>query len=235
MTITPQDRTNGSSKKVIQTPSEFKLPSKTSANEACPFIGLEDDAGTRLLFASPAAFCHRAKPTEAVDLAHQQAYCLASTHKLCPVFTRPEWDVLPAALAYHESTSLSSKKRWLWLVSGLVLLGLMVGALFVWGNGRFLIPVESNPEAAMPIIVDAPTKTPTLTPTVVQSPTTMPTKTAVASATPVPTNSATPQPTATPTPQPTATPEPSPTAESSTTRIGRRVTGLVVLFVRFSR
>lgn len=197
MTITPQDRTNGSSKKVIQTPSEFKLPPITSVNEACPFIGLEDDAGTRLLYASPAAFCHRAEPTEAVDLTHQQAYCLVSSHKRCPVFMRPEWDILPAALAYHEPVMASSKKRWLWLVSGLVLLGLMVGSLFVWGNGRFPTPVESNPEAAMPIVVVAPTKTPTLTPTVVQSPTTLPTKMAVASTTPIPTNTATPQPTAT--------------------------------------
>ena len=216
MTITPQDRTKGSSKKVIQTSSVFMLPPKTSVNEACPFIGLEDDAGTRLLFASPAAFCHRAEPAEAVELTHQQAYCLVSTHMLCPVFRRPEWDVLPAALAYHEPGKPSSKKRWLWFVIGLVLLGLMVGALFVWGNGSFPTSVESNPGAAMPLVVAVPSKTPTLTPPVEASPTTMPTKTAVASTTPVPTNTATPQPTATIKPTATLVPTFTPILPSET-------------------
>lgn len=198
MTITPQDRINGSSKKPTQKSAETKSTSAAPApNEACPFIGLEDDPSTRLLFASPAACCHRAEPVEAVDLGHQQAYCLTSVYKLCPVFIRPEWSPLPAKLAYHEPASSSSKRRWLWLVIGLVMLGLIVGALFVWGNGNATTNFASEPEATVPAVIVPPTKTPTI----VSAPLVVPTKTAVASTTPNPTNTNTPIP-------PTATMEP---------------------------
>lgn len=203
MTITPQDRINGSSKKPTQKPAETKpTPSTPVANEACPFIGLEDDPSTRLLFASPVACCHRADPVDAVDLGHQQAYCLTAVYKLCPVFIRPEWDPLPVELAYHEPERPSSKNRWLWLIIGLVGLGLMAGALFIWGNGNVTPALE--PEVEMPAVVIPPTKTPTLAPTVVDVSLLIPTKTAVASATFNPTNTNTPLP-STVTMEPSAT------------------------------
>jgi hypothetical protein len=200
MTISPQDRINGSAEKPTQPSSEMKTTPAPVATAACPFIGLEDDPDTRFLFASPAACCHRADPVSAIDLGHQQTYCLTSVYTLCPVFMRVEWSPLPVALAYHDRVSRPSKRGWLWLVIGLVIVGLMFGAWFVWDNGRFSAPVEPEPEDAMPIVVIAPSKTPTFTPTVVESPTSLPTKTAVPSATPVPTHTNTPQPTATPVP-----------------------------------
>ncbi|MBE2219995.1 MAG: SH3 domain-containing protein [Anaerolineae bacterium] len=203
MAVTPQDRINGSSKKTAQS-SEIKVtPPAPAGSEACPYIGLEDDPGTRLLYVAPVAFCHRAEPAGAVDLNHQQAYCLASMHMLCPVFMRPEWDVLPAALQYQEPESPTARKRWFWLAAALLVLGLIVGGWLIGGNGRFPTIVETKPEANVPVI--AVVSTPTPTPTMVVSPTTVPTKTAVPTVTASATNTNTPAPTATATALPTAT------------------------------
>ena len=168
-----------------------------------------------MMYVSPAAYCHRAEPAGAVDLRHQQEYCLASTHKLCSVFMRPEWGPLPAALQYHEAELPPARKRWLWGAAALVVIGLMLGGLFLWGNGRSATTVESGPEEGLPAVAVVSTKTSTPTPTVVESPTKMPTKTAVPSKTPLPTNTNTPLPTATK--KPSATPTEMPTVVPSAT------------------
>jgi len=215
MTITPQDRINGSSNKPTRKPVEIKPTSSAiAANEACPFIGLEDDPSTRLLFVSAAACCHRSEPVGAVDLSHQQEYCLAPIHKLCPVFMQPEWSPLPVELQYQEPQGPASKKRWLWLVFGLLAVGLVAGGLYIWGNGNSMTTIE--PEVGVPAVVVASTDTPTPTPTVVESPTIVATKTAVASATPVPTNTNTPQPTVTIKPSATLVPTYTPVLPTET-------------------
>lgn len=209
MTFKPQDSINGNSKTLAQKQSAVKptqTESSASSVEACPFIGLEDDPSTRLLFVSPAACCHRAEPVSAIDLGHQQAYCLSSIHKLCPVLMRPEWGPLPPEIEYHEVEVSSTRKRWFWWVLALILLGLFMGGLFLWGNGRFPSAIEFEPEESMPVVLVASTNTPTSTPTVMASTTPLPTKTAV----PEPTLTASAAPTILPTATlvPTYTPVP---------------------------
>ena len=205
MSIKPQDRINGSSKASLEKPFEMKQDSPTALTlGACPFIGLEDDPGTRLLFVSPAACCHRADPVSAVNLTQQQDYCLITTHKLCPVFVRPEWSPLPPELQYYESVTPFSNRRWFWGVVGLVVLSLIVGMLFVWDGGNFTMTTEAEPEENLPVVVMNSTSTPTSTPASAATATQLPTKTAVAmmipTDTPVPTQTAEP-----PTVIPTAT------------------------------
>jgi hypothetical protein len=210
MAITPQDRINGSSNKSSQS-SEIKItPPAISAREACPYIGREDDPKTRLLFASPEACCHHAEPADAVDLGHQQEYCLTSMHNLCPVFMRAEWEPLPMALQYYEPEIRSPRRRWFWVfVVVLVVLGLVTGGWLLSGSGRFSTTTESEPEAGLPVVAALATETPTSTSTSTASPTITPTETAVPSKTPTSTHTNTPPPTNTA--KPSATPTELPT------------------------
>ena len=103
--IKQQGNKNGSRKPIegVLPVEREKPPSPTVTNRAgCPYIGLEDDPSTRLLFASPAACCHRVDPISAIDLGHQQTHCLTSMHKLCSVFMRPEWGPMPPELEYID-------------------------------------------------------------------------------------------------------------------------------------
>lgn len=186
MTIEQKNHMNGNAKPLSQKPPERDALSPSAmVGKVCPFIGLEDDPSTHLLFASPAAFCHRAEPIGAVALDHQQEYCLTSTHKICPVFTRAEWNPLPTAIEYQEMDSPQADRRWLWFLFGLAALGIVVGLYFFGGNGRFSTPVETEPNREIPAVITNPTDTPA--PTITLTPTSLPTKTAVATKTISPT------------------------------------------------
>jgi hypothetical protein len=171
-------------------------------------LGLEDDQATRMLFASPTGCCYRAAPSENVDLGHQQAYCLTARHTLCPVFRRPEWDPLPDELCYHEPAA-SSRRGWVWAALLLLVMGLGLGAWFVWGNGRSANATAPLPTTEPLPVVALPEPTDTLAPTETAVPanTPSPTTTTVPSATPTPVPTFTPTPTILPTwtPLPTAT------------------------------
>lgn len=58
----------------------------TDESEACPYLGLPDDARTRFVFATPAHRCYvKRKPSE-IELAHQGTYCLSSGFQACNRF-----------------------------------------------------------------------------------------------------------------------------------------------------
>ncbi len=54
--------------------------------EACPYLGLPDDPGTRFTFATPAHRCHVKRQPRPIDLGHQGAYCLSSDFPACKLF-----------------------------------------------------------------------------------------------------------------------------------------------------
>ncbi|MFO7682874.1 MAG: SH3 domain-containing protein [Chloroflexota bacterium] len=202
-----------------ETARERPFSTQETFGAACPFLGMTDDAQTRLLFAAPSGCCYRANPPEAVAVDHQQSHCLTSMHKLCPVFTKPTWDPLPPELLHTAPRSRSRRfGPWLALAAFLLGLALFLGLLFGWGNGRFaavssMAPTPVSGLAALPAatqttaLMNTKTVAPSSTPTpTAPTPTPLPTKTAVPSAT------ATTQPTITPsaTLAPTYTPLPPP-------------------------
>ncbi|MFH1474339.1 MAG: hypothetical protein ABIG85_00590, partial [Chloroflexota bacterium] len=57
--------------------------------EACPYLGLPDNPGTRYMFATAGHRCHvKAKPV-AIDLGHQGSHCLSAQYPTCPRFRAP--------------------------------------------------------------------------------------------------------------------------------------------------
>lgn len=52
----------------------------------CPYLGTIEDTDTSLSFPSPANHCFRAKSPAAVDLSHQETYCLTDMHPGCHIF-----------------------------------------------------------------------------------------------------------------------------------------------------
>ena len=183
--------------------------------QGCPYLGLPDDPQTTLLFPAPRGFCHRAYPPEAVQLAHQQTYCLTLEHVQCPVYKASKRRPLPLMLrepAYEELVGHSMTWQRVVTVATIIL---FVGLSSYWGMSR----LPDNQESGNELVVAAPNPTetataPLLTQTslpIVKLPTHTPT--AVATKTPLPTA------TSTPTIVPTETPIPTPivTATFTTT------------------
>lgn len=100
----------------------------------CPYIGLENDADTHLTYPSVRHICHRACPKQAVNPAHQQAYCLTSIHHQCPVFLQPVESPLPFELRAFPSRRKPGRRVVLMAVGLVVLIALiLVVALGAWG------------------------------------------------------------------------------------------------------
>jgi hypothetical protein len=72
--------------------------------KSCPFLGMIDDPATFTSFPSLWNCCHNAKPVEAVELTHQQNYCLNENFRTCPVYLR-------VALSKGDKKALPPKLR----------------------------------------------------------------------------------------------------------------------------
>ncbi len=215
---------------IVNSSEPAKLPAPpVSVHDGCPFLGLADDAKTRLLFPAADAVCHLAKPSDEVDTAYQQTTCLTAGHQTCVVFLRPKPGPLPPEISVPEGQRVRPRRLWAGLIVILLLVLVAVWSGLWWGNGRgngrgpltALNPtgaptraeVVVAPSAAAPSAAASATASPTLPP---PKPTLPPTSTPTA----VPTEPPTIAPTATallpstytpravpPTPSPTATPE----------------------------
>ena len=153
---------------------------------ACPYLGLVDDAATHFMFASPGHRCHVAGKVKKISLPHQGAYCLSETFQTCPRF--PASDIVegPAAfddrlhrvrteiaarplarsavdtLPYRSALGRRRQRRIRRLAALVALLAL--GLTAVWAIGTRPGPL------AFPAVV-APSSSPTPAPTSVATPT----------------------------------------------------------------
>lgn len=177
----------------------------------CPYLGLEEDRHTRLLFPSPVGFCYRARPAGPVKLGYQQTHCLTAVHRECPVFQQTSRASLPRQLTANDpaiSEELETPgvhwRSWLVLVVAVVLVALLLG-----GRGWWAGLVVSQPTATAQAMAVAEAVPPTASTPILPSPTPIP---------PPPTQTLRPTATATATATPSATPTftPSPTAEMVT-------------------
>ena len=75
-----------------EAPSHWLTPDPMSGSErrrpaespSCPLLGLPDDPDTRFSFPSVAHRCRATEHPRPIDLAHQGAFCLATTYPDCP-------------------------------------------------------------------------------------------------------------------------------------------------------
>jgi hypothetical protein len=168
--------------------------------EACPYLGLAEDADTRLTYASTAHRCRAGRMTRTIGLAHQAAFCLTSTYPSCkrfhpvgavgpgyliPVPLRRE----PPRLRNGEIDRATQAGRF---AQRVIVVLLIVVVLMAIGLG--------GPRIAALMM-------PALTP---ESPPPPPVQASALAMSPVPTLSPSPIPTASPAPTPTASPTPAP-------------------------
>lgn len=184
----------------------------------CPFLGLPDDPPTRYSYPSEDHRCWAAARPRTIDLPHQGAYCLSTTHPECPRYRSAAADgrtgttgPVEGAVAWAGGTDENrGPRRRTWLIGlGLVVVALVLAAAALlagptigdmvrdWQPGVGGVP-SASPPATPPPATPTPTPSPTPSPTPTPSP--EPTAAPTASASPAPT----------PTPAPTASPSPKP-------------------------
>jgi len=142
----------------------------------CPYLGQRSDPGTALAYPSGSNRCTHAKSMAAIELGHQEEFCLRSGYSKCEQFAAEPGAPLPAGL-HGFSGRWSGKKRgnikWVW---GIVLLGL--GIIIAWqfvtrwgGFGQSAVvptvitestPTSTEGSSPSPSLTRTPTTTPPL-------------------------------------------------------------------------
>ncbi|NJN54334.1 MAG: hypothetical protein HC804_05975 [Anaerolineae bacterium] len=169
----------------------------TAVYQGCPYFGVADDAGTRLLFPAAGAVCHRAKPESEIDVAYQQTTCLTAEHETCTVFLRQQRGALPPEISGIEGQRTPSHRIFLGVMIILLfaVVGIWVGLWWVNSGGNMAAQKpEATPEATLLQVVAAvstnpPTTVPATATAVPPTATMPPTATAVPTHTPTPTAS----------------------------------------------
>lgn len=215
------ENSSGNKETVTQKPSDHVILPVEGASQIviCPYLALFDDPDTKLMFPSPAGYCHHVTPEQAIDLGHQQSFCLNVQHMICAAFVTEDLQVLPAGI---ERPFVRDNGRFVKI--GIILVGLIAaiffGMMFFDGNNEPPSSVDSaegnsngSSIAALMLTTTIPAETSTVTPTLVAIP---PSSTPSPSPTLMPTASATPPPSPSPSPTvestdlPTLTPSPTP-------------------------
>jgi hypothetical protein len=160
------------------------IDEKNSKYRICPYLGQRTDPETALSYPSDLNYCIHSKPMAAIELDHQEEFCLTSGYKNCDEYRSTPDAPLPAGL-HTSAKSLSRRSRgigkWIW---GIIVISLVIIA--AWQvtshlkdiNQIIVIPTkimvitETSTEIASNVL--APTSTPTIAPTFVGTATTRP-------------------------------------------------------------
>jgi hypothetical protein len=107
--------------------------------------------------------CHRAKPIEAIQITHQQAFCLTEKYKNCPVFKRKNIASLPVELRASDSR-LTRKKNFKWgilLTSTVVIVisAVIVTVVFSKGQVNLFSLFQASPTPTIPLVTATGTTT----------------------------------------------------------------------------
>jgi hypothetical protein len=145
----------------------------------CPHLGLEADKQTHLLYADEAHRCFAQRAGQAIDLEHQEEFCLGGRYRSCSRFVEP-----PEASPAEEASAGAAFAPWLIALG--VLVGLLLLAAAYYGVTLLGTARPSSPAAVSSEL--SPTPMPTST---------IPRRKEPATATPTPLKF--PKPTATPT------------------------------------
>ena len=113
---------------------------KEKQGKGCPYLGLQDDSQTSLLFPSTFNVCHHAQPLGSPNLEYQRAFCLKGRqHTSCPVFTSSELASLPPEIGGPTKKLFFGrpveKRVFLLIMLGCVVLILAVLGGLWWFNG----------------------------------------------------------------------------------------------------
>ena len=226
---------------VINGTTHRKATMRSRVSGPCPYLGIVEDPATSYAFPTPANCCFRTKSSDAIELQHQQDFCLTSRYTSCRLFQESKhgspspspapWKRLfqiPAVLAGNVLSLLAApaaviRRRRLRTrgVLAATLFILLVVALFVLRKDNLdtlgaLFNGESSKKAG-DLVVMAPTADRPIvglgnTPTPSPTPTSAP---PMATATPEPTSTPMASPMSSATPTPTLAATSLPTADAS--------------------
>ena len=150
----------------------------------CPYLGRRSDPGTALAYPAGSNCCTHAKPVAAIELGHQEEFCLTTGYPSCEEYCAEPDAALPAGLhgfSGRWSWKKLGNKKWVWSIV-LLGLGIIVAWLFITRWGGFgqssTVPTvitestETSTEVSSPL--PSLTRTPTTTPTFVDTATPWP-------------------------------------------------------------
>jgi hypothetical protein len=150
----------------------------------CPYLGQRTDPETALSYPSDLNYCIHSKPMAAIELDHQEEFCLTTGYKNCNEYRSMPDDPLPLGL-HTSAKRLSQQSRgigkWVW---GIIVFGLLIIAAWqVSSHLKDISQILGEPTEAIEITITStdissnvipPTTIPTTTPTFVETATTRP-------------------------------------------------------------
>ena len=175
-------------------------PDVSLALEAFPYLGLAEDADTRLTYASTAHRCRAGRMTRTINTAHQAAFCLTTSYPSCkrfhPIGAVGPGYLIPAPRRREPARLRNGQIDWATqagrFAQRVVVVLLIVVVLMAIGLGGPRIAALMMPALA-PV-----------------SPSPLPVQASALAMSPPPTPSPSPIPTVSPTASPTASPTPAP-------------------------
>jgi len=81
---------------------------RDNLEKSCTYLGMYDDPSTSYAFATNSNFCHRIKPNQTINLAHQTRYCLSPEYPTCPIYQTPNVESNSNQISEH---GVSDKRK----------------------------------------------------------------------------------------------------------------------------
>ncbi len=122
-----------------QQPSELQTGSVSESSGTgkvfvfnCPYLGTLDDVDTSLAYPAPANHCFRMNSPSAVELTHQEAYCLTDQHPGCHVFQMASAGLAGEEAAAGAAAPEKRKRRAGLYAFPLILILILLAAIIWW-------------------------------------------------------------------------------------------------------
>jgi hypothetical protein len=78
-----------------QSRNEGKIKKGTGPLGICPYLGVQDDPASHYMWAKPGHFCYRVRPSQAINIRHQENFCMNGRYPACPVYPASWRGALP--------------------------------------------------------------------------------------------------------------------------------------------
>lgn len=104
---------------------ESNIDKPAAHARTCPYLGLFEDAATRIGYPHPDNWCHRSKIAGPIDPAHQQIYCISPNYTSCERYQQG-LEIPPPREFRRISTRLANRKTLLIVgLAAIILVGLI--------------------------------------------------------------------------------------------------------------